>query len=94
MPVVSRPPGAKDVDDSPVTVAEFGGDGAGEGAGAQVRVDPPWEGYDDLKAGDIGKRLGDADREVAAAVALYESMGRGRRSVIEAADRRLRKLSA
>ncbi len=87
-------PGAKAVDDDPVPVAEIGGEDAAEGAGAQVRVDPPWDGYDGMTAAQVKQRLGRADREVAAAVSLYEAAGRGRRSVTEAADRRLRRLSA
>lgn len=61
-----------------------------EGVGAEVHVDPPWEGYDKMTAAEIRRRLSGADGEVAAAVSLYEGAGRGRRSVVEAADRRLR----
>lgn len=92
--VVPPPPGAKQVDDDPVPVAEFGGKGAETAAGAQIHIDEPWDGYDGMTAAQIQKRLAKANRAVVAAVSLYEGSGRGRRSVIGAADRRLRQLSA
>lgn len=92
--VVPPPPGAKQVDDDPVPVAEFGGEGAATAAGAQIHIDEPWDGYDGLTAAQIQKRLTKANRAVVAAVSLYEGSGRGRRSVLGAADRRLRQLSA
>jgi hypothetical protein len=79
---------------APVPVAEFGEEGAEEKAGAQVHVDPPWGGYDDMTAARIQQRLRTAKREVVAAVSLYESTHRKRRTVIDAAGRRLRSLSA
>lgn len=92
--VVPPPPGAKQVDDAPVPVAEFGGEGAETAAGAQIHIDEPWDGYDGLTAAQIQKRLTKANRAVVAAVSLYEGSKRGRRSVIGAADRRLRQLSS
>ncbi|HYJ00460.1 MAG TPA: hypothetical protein VEX36_12395 [Thermoleophilaceae bacterium] len=92
--VVPPPPGAKQVDDDPVPVAEFGGEGAETAAGAQIHIDEPWDGYDGMTAAQIQKRLTKANRAVVAAVSLYEGSGRGRRSVLGAADRRLRQLSA
>ena len=92
--VVPPPPGAKQVDDDPVPVAEFGGKGAEAAAGAQIHIDEPWDGYDGMTAAQIQKRLTKANRAVVAAVSLYEGSGRGRRSVLGAADRRLRQLSA
>ncbi|HEX2097147.1 MAG TPA: hypothetical protein VHF50_07255 [Solirubrobacterales bacterium] len=93
VPVIPPPPGAKEVDDAPEPVAEFSESGAEDGAGAEVRVDPPWDGYDKMTAAQIQQRLAKADREVVAAVSLYEGMQRGRRSVVGAAERRLRALS-
>src|SRR5215218_2165485 len=90
VPVIPLPPGAKQVEDSPEPVAEF----AEEGAEAEVHVDPPWDGYDDMTAAQIAERLADADQAAVAAVSLYEGMRRARRSVVRAADRRLRLLSA
>jgi hypothetical protein len=92
--VVPPPPGAKQVDDDPVPVAEFGGEGAETATGAQIHIDEPWDGYDGMTAAEIQKRLNKANRAVVAAVSLYEGSGRGRRSVMGAADRRLRQLNA
>ena len=86
---VMPPPGAKQVDDEPVQVAESAERGAEDGAGAEVRIDPPWDGYDALTAADIRDRLVAADAALATAVALYEGSGRGRVSVVRAAERRL-----
>lgn len=91
---VPPPPGAKRVDDTPVPVGEFGGKGAESAAGAQIHIDEPWKGYDGMTAAQIQKRLTRANRAAVAAVSLYEGSGRGRRSVLRAADRRLRTLSA
>lgn len=82
------------VDDDPVPVAEFGEAGVAEGAGAEVHIDPPWDGYDGMTAARIRQRLAEADGEVAAAVSLYEGARRGRRSVLDAADRRLRAVTS
>jgi hypothetical protein len=96
-PAVSIVPpsaGLKQVDDDPVPVAEFGGEGAAESAGAEVRVAAPLDGYDGMTAAQIQAALADADRATVAAVALYEQSRRARRSVMRATDRRLRALSA
>jgi len=65
-----------------------------DGVGAEIHVDPPWDGYDGMTAARIRERLASADSGVAAAVALYEGAGRGRVSVVRAADRRLRSLAS
>jgi hypothetical protein len=78
------------LDERPVVAAEVAEAGAEEGAGAQVDVDQPWEGYGGMTAVEIRARLGDADPEAAAVVKLYEAAHKGRSSVIEAADRRMR----
>lgn len=77
------------VDEEPVLVADVAEQGAEEGAGAEVHVEEPWEGYDAMTAGEIRSRLADAEPEVAAAVKLYETTRKERTSVLEAADRRL-----
>jgi hypothetical protein len=94
MPTVPPVAGAKQVDDTPVPVAEFAEAGAEDGAGAEIHVDPPWDGYEGMTAAQISERLASADGGVAAAVSLYESAGRGRVSVVRAADRRLRSLAS
>jgi hypothetical protein len=78
------------LEERPVVAAEVAEAGAEEGAGAQVHVDQPWEGYGGMTAAQIRDRLANADPEVAAVVKLYEAANKGRRSVIETADRRMR----
>jgi len=46
-----------------------------------------------MTVADLKVRLAAADRELVAAVVLYEGFGRGRRSVIDTAEKRLRRLS-
>jgi len=87
------PDKVKTIDDEPIPVAEFAERGAEDGAGAEVHVDAPWEGYDAMTVADLKPRLADADRELLGAVVLYEGFGRRRRSVIDAAEKRLTRLS-
>ena len=79
-PAPPRPPvpeELKTLDDEPVLVAEFGEQGAREDAGAQVSVEPPWEGYDRMNVPEVKDRLATADSEVLAAVVLYEGSPSG-----------------
>jgi hypothetical protein len=78
------------VDEEPVLVAEAAEAGAEDGAGPELHIDPPWEGYDRMTAADIRDRLGAATPAEAAAVELYEAAGKSRRSVLDAAERALR----
>jgi hypothetical protein len=71
-------------------VEESADPGATDGAGAQIRIDEPWEGYRQMKAADIIDRLTSASREEIAAVELFETVGRKRKSVLTAAQRELR----
>jgi len=91
-PAPPVPPPAADepphVSEEPELVAEVADQGAEEGAGAEVHVDPPWAGYDEMSAADIRDRLQAEDASVAAAVTLYEASRKGRSSVLEAAARR------
>lgn len=87
------PDEAKTLDDQPVLVAEFGGEGAEDNAGAQVSVGEPWEGYDRMNVQAVKDRLTEADREALGAVVLYEAFGKKRSSVTQAAERRLTQLS-
>lgn len=87
------PDEAKIVDDEAVLVAEFGEAGAEEDAGAQVSVDEPWKGYDRMNVPAVKKRLATAGRELVGAVVLYESFGKKRSSIAQAAERRLKQLS-
>jgi hypothetical protein len=74
-------------------VEEVAEPGAEDGAGAQIRIDEPWEGYRHLKARDIVARLTSATREELAAVELYEVAHANRRSVVQAAQRALKQAS-
>lgn len=78
------------VDEEPVLVAEVAEEGAAEGAGAELHVDPPWASYDEMTAADIRDRLAVATPAEVAAVELYEASARNRRSVLDAAERALR----
>jgi hypothetical protein len=81
------------VSEEPELVEEFAEPGAEEGAGAQLRILEPWEGYREMKADDIIQRLASASREELAAVELYELAGRNRKSVVAAAQRALKQAS-
>jgi hypothetical protein len=85
---------AKTLDDEPVVVAEFAELGAADGAGAQVDVDVPWEGYSSMAAEAILARLEQLDMAQLAVVQLYERTHKNRRTVLEAAERRLRSLTS
>jgi hypothetical protein len=78
-------PAPEHVDEEPVLVAEAAEAGAEEGAGPEVHIDPPWDGYDRMTAADIRDRLAAATLEEAAAVELYEAAGKKRSSVLDAA---------
>lgn len=78
------------VDEEPVLVAEVAEAGAEDGAGPELTVDPPWDGYDQMTAADIRDRLTAATPAEAATVELYEANGKSRRSVLDAAGRALR----
>jgi hypothetical protein len=78
------------VDEEVVLVAEVAEEGAEDGAGPELHVDPPWDGYDEMTAPEIRDRLAAADQVLAAAVDLYETTHKSRRTVIEAAERALR----
>ena len=78
------------VDEEVVLVAEVAEEGAEDGAGPELHVEPPWDGYDDMTAPQIRDRLTAATVELAAAVELYESIGKSRRAVLAAAARALR----
>lgn len=68
-------------------VAEAAETGAEYGAGAEVAVDEPWPGYDEMTAADIEDRLLTEGPETVAAVSLYEASHKGRASILEAASR-------
>jgi hypothetical protein len=81
------------LEDEDELVAEFAEPGAEDGAGAQLEVDEPWEGYAQMNATALISRIGQADQAELAVVELYEHTHRKRQKVLSAATRRLRALS-
>jgi hypothetical protein len=82
------------VSEEPELVDSYAEPGAEDGPGASVHVAEPWKGYGHLTADDVVDRLAAASREEIAAVELYERLHRGRRTVLTAARRQLRRASA
>jgi hypothetical protein len=82
------------VDEGTVLVAEVAETGAEDGAGPELGVEEPWDGYDRMTVEQIHDRLSEATREAVAAVQLYEAVTRSRDSVLEAAESRLRDLTS
>jgi hypothetical protein len=93
-PAATAPPPPEHVSSEPTLVEEVADPGAQDGAGAEVRVDAPWEGYDRLAAKEVIDRLSGANAAELAAVELYELSGRQRKSVLEAVQRELRRAQA
>ncbi|HMJ95880.1 MAG TPA: hypothetical protein VK486_08505 [Thermoleophilaceae bacterium] len=95
-PVADSPPAVPDqlipdhVDEEVVLVAEVAEEGAEGGAGPELHVDEPWDGYNEMTAPEIRDRLAAGNAVLAAAVDLYETTHKSRRTVIEAAERALR----
>jgi len=81
------------VDREAVVVAESHDPGAEDGVGAQITVDEPWDGYDELTVEQVLARLEDASAETLAVVRLYERMHRDRRGIGDGIDRRLAALA-
>jgi hypothetical protein len=79
------------VDEEPVLVAETAEEGAEDGAGPELTVEAPWDGYERMTAADIRDRLAAASTTVAGAVELYEASHKARRSVLDAAERAQRR---
>jgi hypothetical protein len=77
------------VDRDAVVVVESADSGAADGAGAEVNVAEPWDGYRALNARDVMAQLATADAALLAVVRLYESAHRNRRTVLADVDRRL-----
>lgn len=78
------------VSEEPALVEEFAEPGAEEGAGAEVHVEEPWEGYAQTNAKGVLARLSSATPAELAAVALYESSHRHRQTILNAVERELR----
>ena len=89
VPDAPQEPEPEHVDREAVVVAVSADPGADEGPGAQIHVDEPWAGYDELNVKQVGARLADASLETLAIVRLYESANRNRSTVLDAIDRKL-----
>jgi hypothetical protein len=59
--------------------------GPADDVGAAIHVEAPWEGYDQMKAAEIVKRLRSANDATRAVARLYERQGKARASVLAAA---------
>jgi hypothetical protein len=94
-PPAPEPPRQEEehVDEGTVLVAEVAERGAEDGAGPELDIQEPWDGYDGMTADEIRDVISQASRESLAAVELYEAANKKRRSVLDAAERRLRELS-
>ena len=77
--------------EEPELVEEFAEPGAEDGAGPELHIREPWEGYREMNARDVTARLGDASAAELAAVQLYESSTRARQTILSAAARELRR---
>ena len=53
-------------------------------------MDEPWDAYDEMTEPQIRDRLAAADAALAAAVNLYETTHKSRRTVLDAAERALK----
>ncbi len=78
------------VSEQPELVRETAEPGAEEGAGATATVREPWDGYRQMSAKEVIARSAEATPAELAAVQLYESANRSRRTVLDAARRQLR----
>jgi hypothetical protein len=82
--------GEPHVSEEPELVEEFAEPGAEDGAGAEIHVDQPWDGYRQMNAKDVIARLAAATPAELAAVQLYEGGNRRRQTILAAAQRALR----
>ncbi len=65
--------------------------GAEDGAGASLRVAPPFAGYDALRGPDVIARLSGADLAELGETELYERTHRARRTVLDAIAREIKR---
>jgi hypothetical protein len=88
-PTAEVPTAPNHVSEEATLVDETADPGAQDGAGAEVRVAEPWEGYRELRADDVIDRLSAASTAELAAIELYELAHRRRDAVLTAAQREL-----
>ena len=92
-PLEPEPEAPVHIDTEPELVGEFAEAGAEEGAGAEIHVDEPWDGYRRMRVTDIRDRVAVAGAEELAVTQLYEVTHRRRRSVLDAVERRSKQLA-
>ena len=87
-------PAPDHVSEEPVLVEEVADPGAEDGAGPEISVGEPWPSYASMTASEVIARLEEADPAAVAVARLYEQANRGRKTVLAAADRRLKALDS
>jgi len=92
-PLVPGEEVAKTLDDEPELIEELAEPGAEDGAGAEVEVDEPWEGYAEMNAEAVLARIRQAGAAELALVELYERANKRRKTVLAAAERRHKEIS-
>jgi hypothetical protein len=78
------------VSEEPELVDELAEPGAEDGAGAELHIREPWDGYRHMNAREVTARLSAASAAELTAVELYENHGRGRHTVLAAVARQMR----
>jgi len=78
------------VSEEPTLVEEVAEPGAADGAGPEIHIREPWEGYREMSAREITARLADASAAELAAVELYEGSNRGRQTILAAVARQMK----
>lgn len=78
------------VSEEPELVEESAEPGAEDGAGADITVIEPWNGYREMSARDVIDRARQASPAELAAIGLYEARHRARQTVLAAVDRQLK----
>jgi hypothetical protein len=81
-PAPRRPPATGAHVDREATVVESVG--PAEGPGAALRVNAPWEGYDQMPAAAVVQRVRGADEATKGVVRLYEQTHKARRTILAA----------
>jgi hypothetical protein len=88
---LDAPAAADHVSAEVVLVREDAEPGAEDGAGAEISVQEPWDGYGRMNAEEIIARLASCTPAELATVALFEGMHRNRPTIITAAESELAK---
>jgi hypothetical protein len=88
-PAEGQDPAEGHVSEEATLVEEVAEPGAEDGAGAEVHVAEPWEGYREFAADDVIDRIRGVSSAELAAVELYELSHRNRKTVLAAVQREL-----